>query len=173
MHRLFLLAFGLLLASTFSVGQTTPTDSQTLQALLGEVRQLRKDLQTTTVASQRVQILLYRMQLQQSAVARTQRRLDDVDGKLAEAHAGVRRFTSETERAETGLNDSQNLASRREVEAMLVRLKAELESQKAAEQELETKEAEAVQQLRSEEAKLVALQDQFDQLDKILEQSSR
>ncbi len=34
MHRLFLLALGFLLASTVSVGQTAPADSQTLQALL-------------------------------------------------------------------------------------------------------------------------------------------
>jgi len=112
MHRLFLLALGFLLASTISVGQTAPTDSQTLQALLVAVRQLRKDLQTTTVASQRVQILLYRMQLQQSAVARAQSRLDDVNAKLAQTRAGLRHFTSETERAETGSNDSQNLARR-------------------------------------------------------------
>jgi hypothetical protein len=48
-----------------------------------------------------------------------------------------------------------------------------LESQKAAEQEWETKEAETVQELRSEQAKLAALQEQLDQLDKILEQASR
>jgi hypothetical protein len=173
MHRLFLLALGFLLASTVSVGQTAPADSQTLQALLVEVRQLRKDLQTTTVASQRVQILLYRMQLQQSAVARAQSRLDDVNAKLVEARAGVRHFTSETERAEAGLKDSQVSANGKENENMLARLKGELESQKAAGQEWETKEVEAVQELRAEEAKLVALQEQFDQLDKILEQSSR
>ena len=173
MHRLFLLAFGLLFPSTVSFGQAVPTDSQTLQALLAEVRQLRKELQTTSVAPQRLQILLYRVQSQESVVARAQRRLDDVDGKLAEARAGVRHFTSEAERAEAGLSDSQNPANRKEIESMLRRLKGELESQKAAEQEWETKEAQAVQELRTEEAKLVALQDQFDQLDKILEQASR
>jgi YesN/AraC family two-component response regulator len=71
------------------------------------------------------------------------------------------------------LNDSQNPADRKELEAMLTRLKGELESQKSAEQEWAAKDAEATQELRSEEAKLSALQDQFDQLDKILEQSSR
>jgi hypothetical protein len=173
MHRLFLLALGLLLASTAAVGQTASTDSQTLQALLVEVRQLRKDLQTTSVASQRVQIILYRLQLQEAAVARVQQRLDGIHVKLAEAQSGVRHFTSENERVESALNDSQNPADRKEFEAMLTRLKGELESQKAAEQEWQTKEAEATQELRSEEAKLAALQDQFDQLDKILEQSSR
>jgi hypothetical protein len=56
---------------------------------------------------------------------------------------------------------------------MLTRLKGELESQKAAEQEWLTKEAEATQELRSEETQLATLQEQLDQLDKILELSGR
>jgi hypothetical protein len=83
-----------------TVGQTASTDSQTPQALLGEVRQLRKDLQTTTVASQRVQILVYRAQLQESVVAGAQQRLDAVHSKLAEVRPGVAHFASEAERAE-------------------------------------------------------------------------
>jgi thymidylate synthase len=173
MHRLFLLALGLLLASTVSVGQTASADSQTLQALLVEIRQLRKDLQTTTVASQRVQILLYRAQNQETVVAGAQRRLDEVHSKLAEVRSGVAHFTSEIERAEAELNDSPSSADRKQVEGMLTVSKRELEAQKAAEQEWETKEAESVQNLRSEQAKLSALQEQLDQLDKILEQSSR
>ena len=175
MHRLFLLVLGFLLASTAAVGQTASADSQTLQALLAEIRQLRKDLQTTTIASQRVQILLYRAQLQQTTVADAQRRFDTVHSKLAEVRSGVAHFTSEIERDEAALSDSQNLASgdRKQVEGMLAAAKRELESQQAAEQEWETKEAEAVQDLRSEQAKLTALQEQLDQLDKILEQSGR
>jgi chromosome segregation ATPase len=175
MFRLWFLALGFFLASTVALGQTTPTDSQTLQALLSEIRQLRKDLQTTTVASQRVQILTYRLQSQQGAVARVQQRLDGVHAKLAEAQAGVRHFTSEIERAEAALNEPQNSAEadRKQVEGMLATGKRELESQKAAEQEWETKEAEAVQDLRSEQSKLAALEEQLDQLDKILEGAAR
>src|SRR5437660_9709664 len=44
------------------------TDSPTLQALLAEVRQLRKDLQTTA-AGQTAQILLYRLQTQEASGA--------------------------------------------------------------------------------------------------------
>jgi hypothetical protein len=70
MNRSSILALGFLLSSTLCFGQTTPSESQTLQALLLEVRQLRQDLQTTTVAAQRAQILLYRLQGQEAAVAR-------------------------------------------------------------------------------------------------------
>ena len=173
MHRSWLLALGFLCASPASFAQAPPTDSQTLQALLLEVRQLRKDLQTTTVASQSVQIILYRLQLQEGAVARAQQRLDGVHSKLADAQPNIRHSTSEIERVEAALNDSQNTTDRKELESMVTRLKAEVDSQKAAEQEWITKESEATQELRSEEAKLAALQDQFDQLDKLLEQTSR
>ena len=73
------------------------------------------------------------------------------------------------------MNDSQNLASgdRKQVEGMLAAAKRELESQQTAEQEWETKEAEAVQDRRSEQAKLTALQEQLDQLDRSLEQFGR
>lgn len=172
MRCAWLLLFGLFVVSTSAFGQSIATDSQTLQALLSEIRQLRKDLQTTTIASQRVQVLMYRLQSQQSAVARAQQRADEVHSRLTDAQAGVRHFTSEIERTETALNDSQNSSDRKQVEGMLAAAKHELESQKAAEQEWETKEAEAVQSLRSEEAKLAALEEQLDQLDRTLEHSS-
>src|SRR6266403_1460269 len=84
MHRSCLLIPVFLLISAPVFGQSTATDSQTLQALLAEVRQLHHDLQTTTVAAQRAQILLYRLQGQEVIVARASQRLDDARAKLAE-----------------------------------------------------------------------------------------
>jgi hypothetical protein len=55
--------------------QTAPTDSQTLQALLTEVRRLRHDLRSTNAMAQRAQIALYRLQRQDEAVVRANRRL--------------------------------------------------------------------------------------------------
>jgi len=83
MNRSSLVALSHLLFSAACFGQTTPGDSQTLQALLSEVRQLRQDLQTTTIAGQRAQILIYRLQGQEAAVARASQRLDEAREKLA------------------------------------------------------------------------------------------
>jgi len=172
MYRASLLFLALCFLSTAAFGQSASADSQTLQALLSEIRLLRKDLQTTTVAAQRVQILMYRLQMQQAAVARAQQRVDEARSKLAEARAGVQHFASEVERMETTLNDNQSSADRKELESFLPARKGQLESQKALQQEWETKEAEAVQNLRSEEAKLAGLEEQFDRLDRELEKSS-
>src|SRR5881396_1039827 len=83
-----------LLISAPVFGQSTATDSQTLQALLAEVRQLHHDLQTTTVAAQRAQILLYRLQGQEVIVARASQRLDDARAKLAEIQSNRTKLTS-------------------------------------------------------------------------------
>ena len=58
MHRSSFLAQALLVSSVGAFTQTTSTDSQTLRALLTEVRGLRQDLQSTTLAAQRAQILV-------------------------------------------------------------------------------------------------------------------
>ena len=74
-----LLLAGLLFATT-CFGQSAPGDCQTLQALLSEVRQLRQELRTTTIAAQRSQILIYRLQGQEASVARASQRLDEALG---------------------------------------------------------------------------------------------
>jgi hypothetical protein len=70
MNRLSVITAGMLLFSATCFAQTTTNDSQTLQALLSEVRQMRQDLRTTTIAAQRSQILIYRLHGQEARVAR-------------------------------------------------------------------------------------------------------
>ena len=83
MHRWLFSIVGPLLIATPAFAQSSSTDSQTLQALLTEVRQLRHDLQTATVAAQRVQIALYRLQRQEAAVAHATQSLTDARSRLA------------------------------------------------------------------------------------------
>ena len=85
MFRSPIVVLGLLLFSASAFGQANPSDSQNLQAVLAELRQLRQDFETTTVATQRIQILLYRLQGQEAAVARASRRLDDADAEQVRA----------------------------------------------------------------------------------------
>jgi len=68
MTRSFVLAFGLLVFSSPALGQATPAESPTLQAMLAEIRQLRQDLQTSAIAARRAQILIYRLHVQEAAV---------------------------------------------------------------------------------------------------------
>ena len=68
MPRIVVFAFILLSNVLPAAAQKPSSDSETLQALLTEIRQLRKDLQITSVAAQRVQIVLYRLQGEREAI---------------------------------------------------------------------------------------------------------
>ena len=173
MYRPQFLVVGLLLISPAAFGQTSSTDSQTLQALLAEVRQLRQELRTTAVAAQRVQIFLYRLQIQQGAVERAQRRVDEARSTLSQTQTEVKMMGSTIKQIEDKISNAQNPAERKRQEDLLPKFKSELESQQNSEQQSQVRESEAEQELRAEQAKLNALQDQLDRLDKSLETSNR
>lgn len=90
----FILIFILLLIPTVSFSQSAPasTDSQTLQELLREVRQLRQDMRNITVTSQRAQILLSREQLQQTSVESAQKEADAAKARTQQTDDRARRL---------------------------------------------------------------------------------
>jgi chromosome segregation ATPase len=173
MHRSRLLLVVFLLALPSAFGQATPTDPHTLQALLAEVRQLRQDLQTASVSTQRTQILLFRLQIQEATVARMERRFDEAHSNLVQTQFELKRLGSEIKLREDTRSDTQNAGDRKELEEVLPRLKAEFESLKSTEQQLLARESEAEQELRAEGAKLNALEGQLDMVDKSLDIPNR
>ena len=173
MKRLSFLPLALFLAST-ALAQTNPTDSDTLKSLLTEVRLLRHDLQTTTVAAQRAQILVYRAQAQESVARRMQERVDDTRSKLAQIQFEQRNRASSVKQVEEKRSRSETTtAEQKELEGVLVQIKARFDADANREQETQAKLIEAEEQLRLEQAKLGGLQDQLDQLEKQLESSER
>src|SRR2546421_12177899 len=143
MNRSSLFVLGLLLSSTACFGQTTPTDSQTLQALLLEVRHLRQDLQTTTIASQRAQILIHRLQGEEAAVARASQRLDEAREKLARIQDERKHVATDVKQQEDFISNTENPPTqRKELEGVLPRLKTRLESLENEEQQRQTREIE-------------------------------
>jgi hypothetical protein len=173
MKCLSFLALTLLLVSPTAFAQTVPTDSDTLKALLAEVRLLRHDLQTTTVAAQRAQILVYRAQAQESVVRRMQERVDDTRSKLGQIQHEEKRLVTAAKQNEGLLDQSENPKARKELEDVIARLKAGAETQSTLEQEAQAKLTESEEQLRIEQAKLGGLQDQLDRLEKLLESFDR
>ncbi len=174
MHRSCLLIPVLMLVPAPVFGQSTSTDSQTLQALLAEVRQLRHDLRTTMIAAQKAEILLYRLQGQEAAVARASQRVEDVRGRLAETASSRQKLAIDIKQHEDFVGNAENPArDRKEVEDVLPRLKESLQSMENEEQQRQTRAIEAEEQLRAERVKLGELQDQLDRLEKVLQSSSQ
>src|SRR5438094_8204581 len=144
MNRQLLFVLSLLLFPTACLAQTTPNDSKTLQSLLLEVRQLRQDLQTTTIAGQRAQILIHRVQGQEAAVARASQRLDEFREKLARIQDERKHVAADVKRQEDFISNTQNpAAERKDVEGMLSQSKTRVESLENQEQQLQTREIEA------------------------------
>ncbi len=155
MKRLSLLPLTLLLFATTALAQTSPTDPDTLKAILSEIRQVRQDLQTTTIAAQRAQILIYRVQAQESIVRRMQERADDARSKLAQIRseqksraASIKQIEEKRRRTETPTSEQRDL------EDVLAQVKARFDADANTEQETQTKLIDAEEQLRMEQAKL-------------------
>src|SRR5262249_3710755 len=176
---MFRLLVGLLLISTPAFAQSTPThptptNSQTLQAILSELRQLRQELTATAATTQRVQITLYRLQLQETTVLRLTQRLDDIHSELAQMEEGRKQLAFDIKRQEELVERTENpAADRKAVEAMLPQQKERLEAMQAHQQAAQTKESEMQVQLRLEQAKLDTLQSDLARLEGDLEKSSQ
>jgi chromosome segregation ATPase len=160
----------MLFGTSAGLCQTTAKEPDALQALLAEVHQLRQDIEAVTVASQRVQIALYSLQMQDAAVARATARLDAVRSKCSAVAAERDHFVSEAQRQESaiagGTLPTNELADFR---ALLSHAKSVAEAKNAEVQSRQASEADASSQLRNDQAKLADLQDRIERLDKTLE----
>lgn len=175
MLRSSLVIFGLLLGSTTTYGQRTlPADSrtsETLEALLEEVRQLRRDLRTTTVSTVRAQILLHRVELQEAAVARLSQKVESAQARLNESQAAQQRTADQIRTFENQKESSSDSREQQRLEQTLASLRRNLQQFDRELQQRQAAASEAQEQLRGEQDKLSDLQDQLDRLDKDLEKS--
>src|SRR5207302_3481187 len=106
MRRSFLFVFCFLFLSASGLGQSTANDPQGMQALVAEVRQLRKDLQTTNGNALKAQVLLYRLQVQEATVGRVAQHLGEVRSHLAETQAHRRDAAAALKRSEEFLENA-------------------------------------------------------------------
>jgi hypothetical protein len=163
-----------LFAAAVAFGQAPAKEPDTLQALLAEVRQLRIDIEAMTVASQRVQIALYNLQMQDAAAIRSSQRLDEVRRSCSDLETRRRDTAGEVQRMETD-GDSGRLEPNQPKElqaAVLAERKRVLESLTADEQTCRGTESEAEIQHRNDQVKLAAAQERIDRLDKELDKTA-
>jgi hypothetical protein len=139
--------------------------------LLAEVHQLRLDLQATNITAQRVQILLYRVQLQQAAVVRAAAHADEVHPKLVAAQQARAKMAQDVQRAEQWLQEHGTIDPPERVKAMQTQMtidKQSVEMWQKDEADWQAKDIDAQSQLRAEQSKLSELQATLDKLDQAL-----
>jgi chromosome segregation ATPase len=159
--------------ATAACAQNPSPDTQALRALVTEIRQLRQDMQATTIATQRVQIVLYRLQTQTSLMTSAASRLDDARTSLGRAQSDRKQIADRVPQLEESVKNMQDPKERKNLEDALVGTKMQLEHMTADEQRLQSREIDAETQFRSEQGKLADLQEQLDRLDKLLDSLSR
>ena len=165
MRRAFFCMTALLAISACAFGQAASSDTQTLQALLSEVRALRQDLRVSLNRTQGNQILLARLQLQEGAVTRASDHLNDARQKLFETHVRQRELSSELKRTEEALNTADNPADNpQDLQDRIKHIKSDLEIAGNIAQQQQTTETQAEQQLRDEQDKLSVIEGQLDEL---------
>jgi chromosome segregation ATPase len=171
---LLLVVLGLSLltaAKAFSSSSAQPVQSeQTLQALLGEVHQLRLVLQRANLNTYHAQITIERMKLQQQRVDRLQTQLGEARNQLANTRKQLSQMSStDLKVAEMNVANETDAAKRAEGERGLKYFKAELEELTQKEQQQQASETQLQAQLQSEQAKLSELNERLDTLQRELE----
>ena len=142
MFRASILLFALLLTPSAAPAQT-PTDSQTLQSLLSEVRQLRHDLHSTTISLQRSQILLHRLEIQETAVNRATQRRDEAQSKVTEDEDNRKEIASyikqSEEQPDSAEKSNEDATARQSLLFVVPQMKAKLQSLDDDEQQAQAK----------------------------------
>lgn len=130
-------------------------------------------IQAMTVASQRVQIALAQLQIQEGAVARASQRLDTEHSRCSSVIENQQRISADIGRIQSAL-DSGTLPENqsKDLQSQLSHLRNSLDAQTAEVQSCQTAETEATGQLEDEKRKLTALQDRIELLDNALEKIS-
>jgi peptidoglycan hydrolase CwlO-like protein len=173
MHRLSFVLLLLPVLSNSALGQTNSKDSQTLQTLLTEVRQLRQNFEATTLGANKMQVLLYRLQRQDTIVARVSRTVDDAYADVYQLEEQRGKLAADIKQHEDFVASNTNTSGdRKVVEDALPDLKENLASLDDQLQQAQEKQATARERLQSEKAKLESLEAELDRLEKSLEKST-
>jgi valyl-tRNA synthetase len=167
MRRAFF-CIALLATSACTFGQAASSDTQTLQALLSEVRALRQELHVSLNRTQSMQILLARFQVQEGVVTKASDRLNESHQKVLDIHVHQKGLAVEAKRLEDELNSAETPQQQADLQERIKRAKSELDLAGNIAQEHQTTEIQTDQQLRNERDKLGAIESQLDELIRIM-----
>ena len=160
MRQAFSCLTALLAISACAFCQSASPDTQTLQALLSEVRALRQELLVSLNRTQSMQILLARFQVQEGVVTKALDRLNESRQKVSDTHLHQKELEIEAKRHEDALNNAENQREQADLQEGIKRAKSELEVLADVAQQHHTSEIQAEQQLRDEQDKLSAIENQ-------------
>jgi hypothetical protein len=142
-------------------GQTqTQTDSQTLQAILVEIRGLHNDVRL----SQTTQILLTELELQQTTVNRVMLKRDDAKNRVTQLQDNEKNFTVQMARFDDAANATTDPQQKKQLTQQIDQLKTQVTAFKVQEQDRASDLVEAENALRREQDTLAGIQEQLNEV---------
>jgi hypothetical protein len=105
-----------------------------------------------------------RFQLQEGAIARASDRLNNARQKLLDTQVHQKELALEAKRLEDALNSAENPQQQTDIQERVKHVKSDLEVAGNIEQQHQTTEIQAEEELRTEQDKLSALEAQLDEL---------
>jgi DNA repair exonuclease SbcCD ATPase subunit len=146
-------------------GQATQTDSQTLQAILVEIRELHNDVRL----SQTTQILLAEMQMQQTVVTRALEKRDSVKSSLEQVQNQQKGTAATIAQIEERANATIDPAEKKRIQEAEEQIKSQMTNLKNMEQQRSNDLADAESRLTKEQDALSSIQDQLNAVVKKLQ----
>jgi chromosome segregation ATPase len=151
------------------LAQTSPTDSQTLQAILTEMRSIHNDVRL----SETTQILLTELEVQQTAVNRVTQKRDEARTKVSQIQNGEKNMAAEVARFDDSANATIDPAQKKQMTQNMDRIKSTLANMKSQEQDAQNELQDAEAALRKEQDTLAGIQDQLNDVVKKLQPATR
>jgi septal ring factor EnvC (AmiA/AmiB activator) len=168
MIRLSGVLAALLIIPSVALAQRDTTEAQSLKTIADEIHQLRRDLKTVSMLSQRVQIALARLHNQETAVEGARERAESARTRVAEIRSNERELSNLLQENKDMQLRATDPAEQRHLEDAVAGTKNRLDLLAQDEREAQATQSQVEGELRNEETKLDALQDLLDGLDRSL-----
>jgi hypothetical protein len=167
-------AVTLLLLPALAPAQTAaPEGRATMEALLAEVRLLRKAIERQNASVARAQLLMGRLALQDQRVARSRAALETTDREIAGAAQSAAAIQRESVELQEAMEEAADEARRNALSAALGQNKARLADHGAATSELQARQAQARHAVETESARYDELEALMNALERELDKATR
>jgi len=156
-------------AKTLAAPQGAPApNGDILPALLTEVRGLRAAMEQMASAGPRIQLFVARLQLEETRINNSVRRLDDLRAALTKAQDEINRLADEQRGLEKLLADNPNHPERDQFTAQIEILKRDAGEKRAVMTRLTAEEAQLTQDMSADQARWTEINQRLDDLEKSL-----
>ena len=165
--------FSLTVASLVAAQTAKPAENaDTMKELLGEVKSLRQALQTLqrmSVDNYRTQLMVDRIRISREDVRRLKDTLNDTRDRITRTQQAIPNSLEEQKALETLISVETDLAKKTQLEFELKRSKGAVDMYKSQLETLKQREEDLTTELRTEQARLEALENHLNLLEQTIE----